>query len=139
MAFVGDAFGGFIFPRFQPAFDGMLATLKILEMLALSDLTLHEAIRSVPKRVMVRDQIPCPWEMKGTLMRTLIEATQDEQVELVDGVKVHLGSDWAVIYPDQDKPFFHVLAEAATRARAEQILGTYRDKVQEWLARGAAA
>ncbi|MBI4572264.1 MAG: mannose-1-phosphate guanyltransferase [candidate division NC10 bacterium] len=139
MAFVGDAFGGFIFPRFQPAFDGMLATLKILEMLALSDLTLHEAIRSVPKRVMVRDQVPCPWEMKGTLMRTLIEATKDEQVELVDGVKIHLGSDWAVLYPDQDKPFFHILAEATTRARAEQILGTYRDKVQEWLAQGAAA
>ncbi|MEK7220746.1 MAG: sugar phosphate nucleotidyltransferase, partial [candidate division NC10 bacterium] len=31
MVFVGDAFGGFIFPRFQPAFDAMLATLKILE------------------------------------------------------------------------------------------------------------
>jgi len=139
MAFVGDAFGGFIFPRFQPAFDAMLATLKILEMLALSDLTLHEAIRSVPKRVMVRGQVPCPWEKKGTLMRTLIEATKDEQVELVDGVKIHLGSDWAVIYPDQDKPFFHILAEATTRARAEQILGTYRDKVQEWLAQGAAA
>ncbi len=139
MAFVGDAFGGFIFPRFQPAFDAMLATLKILEMLALSDLTLHEAIRSVPKRVMVRGQVPCPWEKKGTLMRTLIEATKDEQVELVDGVKVRLGSDWAVIYPDQDKPFFHILAEATTRARAEQILGTYRDKVQEWLAQGAAA
>ncbi len=139
MDFVGDAFGGFIFPRFQPAFDAMLATLKILEMLALSDLTLHEAIRSVPKRVMVRDQMPCPWEMKGTLMRTLIEATKDEEVELVDGVKVRLGGDWAVIYPDQDKPFFHILAEAATRGRAEQILGTYRDKMREWLARGATA
>lgn len=139
MVFVGDAFGGFIFPRFQPAFDGMLATLKILELLALSDLTLHEAIRSVPKRATTREQIPCPWEMKGTLMRTLIEATKDDQVELVDGVKIHLGNDWAAIYPDHDKPAFHILVEAATRARAEEIAGTYRDKVKEWLARGAAA
>ncbi|HSB79465.1 MAG TPA: sugar phosphate nucleotidyltransferase, partial [Candidatus Methylomirabilis sp.] len=46
--FVGDAFGGFIFPGFQPAFDAMLASLKILEMLALSDLSMHEAIRTVP-------------------------------------------------------------------------------------------
>jgi mannose-1-phosphate guanylyltransferase/phosphomannomutase len=139
MAFVGDAFGGFIFPRFQPAFDGLLATLKILEMLALSDLTLHEAIRHVPKRVMAREQVPCPWEMKGTLMRTLLEATKDEQVELVDGVKIHFGHDWAVMYPDQDRPTFHILAEADSRARAEQIVGTYRDKLKEWLARGAVA
>ncbi len=139
MVFVGDAFGGFIFPRFQPAFDAMLATLKILELLALSDLTLHEAIRHVPKRVISREQIPCPWEMKGTLMRTLIEETKDERVELVDGVKIHLGSDWVAIYPDQDKPFFHILAEADTRARVEQIVSGYRNKVREWLARGAAA
>lgn len=139
VVFVGDAFGGFIFPRFQPAFDGMLATLKILEMLALSDLTLHEAIRYVPKRVTTREQIPCPWEMKGTLMRTLIEATKNDEVELVDGVKIHLGSDWAAIYPDHDKPAFHILVEAATRARAEEIASTYRDRVKEWLARGPAA
>jgi mannose-1-phosphate guanylyltransferase/phosphomannomutase len=139
MVFVGDAFGGFIFPRFQPAFDAMLATLKILEMLALSDLTLHEAIRYVPKRVTTREQVPCPWEMKGTLMRTLIEATKDDQVELVDGVKIHLGADWAAIYPDHDKPAFHILAEASTRARAEEIASTYRDKIKEWLVRGAAA
>jgi len=139
MVFVGDAFGGFIFPQFQPAFDAMLATLKILELLALSDLSLHEAIRHVPKRVTSREQIPCPWEMKGTLMRTLIEETKHEQVELVDGVKIHLGHDWAAIYPDQDKPFFHILAEADSRVRAEQIVSRYRDKVREWLARGAAA
>ena len=138
LVFVGDAFAGFIFPRFQLAFDAMLATLKILEMLAVSDLTLHEAIRHVPKRIMVREQVPCPWEMKGTLMRTLIEATKDEKVELVDGVKIHLGSDWAGILPDQDKPYFHILVEADSRARAEQIVAVYRDKLRDWLAGGAA-
>jgi len=33
---------------------------------------------------------------------------------------------------------FHILAEAATRARAEQILTTYRAQVGEWLGREAA-
>jgi mannose-1-phosphate guanylyltransferase/phosphomannomutase len=135
VTFVGDAFGGFVFPKFQPAFDAMLATLKILEMLALSDLTLHQVIRSVPQRVMVRDQVPCPWERKGTLMRTLIEATKHDQVELVDGVKIHLGADWAILYPDPDRPVFHILAEAATRARAGQIAETYREQVATWLGR----
>jgi mannose-1-phosphate guanylyltransferase/phosphomannomutase len=139
VVFVGDAFGGFIFPRFQPAFDAMLATLKILEMLAVSELTLHEAIRHIPQRVMTRDQVPCPWERKGTLMRTLIEATKHENVELVDGVKIHWGMDWTILYPDPDRPVFHVVAEAETRARAEQIVVTYRQQVKDLLGREAAA
>jgi len=139
VVFVGDAFGGFIFPQFQPAFDAMLATLKILEMLAVSQLTLHQAIRHVPERIRTRDQVPCPWERKGAVMRTLIEATKHENVELVDGVKIRWGGDWAVLYPDPDRPVFHILAEAATRARAEQILTTYRARVREWLGREAAA
>ena len=137
--FVGDAFGGFVFPEFQPAFDAMVATLKILEMLAASDLTMHQAIRHVPQRVMARHQIPCPWEQKGTLMRTLIEATKHEDVELVDGVKVRLGAEWAILYPDPDRPVFHILAEAATRARAEQIAEGYRAQVKGWLGREGTA
>ncbi|HTU01327.1 MAG TPA: hypothetical protein VMG58_05905, partial [Candidatus Sulfotelmatobacter sp.] len=133
MALVGDALGGFIFPRFQPAFDAMLASLKILEMLIQTDLTLHEAIRAVPQRTMVREQVPCPWERKGMLMRTLIEATKDEQVELLDGVKVRRRNAWAILYPDPDRPCFHVQAEAATRAAAEQLVAEYREQLKGWL------
>ncbi len=136
--FVGDAFGGFIFPHFQPAFDAMLATLKILEMLAVSGLSLHEAIRHVPRREMVRTEVPCPWERKGAVMRTLIDATKGEVVELVDGVKIHFGAEWTALYPDPDRPVFHILAEAQTRARAEEIVGKYREQLTGWLA-GAAA
>jgi mannose-1-phosphate guanylyltransferase/phosphomannomutase len=116
----------------------MAASLKLLEMLAVSGLTLHEAIRNVPQRATARDQLPCPWERKGMLMRRLIAATKDDQVELVDGVKVHFGNDWIVLYPDPDRPSFHFLAEAGTRAAAEQLVVTYRDMLKGWLAREAA-
>jgi mannose-1-phosphate guanylyltransferase/phosphomannomutase len=108
-------------------------------MLALSGLTMHETVRNVPQRVMVWDQVPCPWERKGSLMRTLIEETKHEQVELVDGVKLHFGPDWAILYPDPDRPVFHIRSEAATRARAEQIVETYRDLVKHWVGREGTA
>lgn len=138
VVFAGDAFGGFIFPAFQPAFDAMLAIVKILEMLALGDLTIHEAIRLVPQRMRARDQVPCPWERKGAVMRSLIEATRSEQVELTDGVKVYRGSDWVLLYPDPDKPTFHILAEAAARTRAESLVEGFRERLQAWVAGGAA-
>jgi mannose-1-phosphate guanylyltransferase / phosphomannomutase len=82
---------------------------------------------------MTHHQVPCPWERKGALMRSLIEATQHAQRELTDGVKVHLGGDWVILYPDPDRPVFHILAEARTRARAEQIADEYREQVTHWL------
>jgi len=129
--FAGDGLGGFIFPKFQPAFDGMLAILKLLEMLATQDLRLHQLILSVPQRFKYREQIPCSWERKGGTMRALIAATADEQIELVDGVKVHLGRDWALLYPDQDRPLFHILAEADTLAQAEAHAVRFRALLDE--------
>ena len=134
VVFAADAFGGFIFPAFQPAFDALLAVVKVLEMLAQSDLTIHEAIRLVPQRMRARDQVPCPWERKGAVMRTLIEATQGEQVELTDGVKVRRGSDWVLLYPDPDKPTFHILAETDVRIRAEALVEEFRGRLRAWVA-----
>ncbi len=133
VAFVGDAMGGFIFPQFQPAFDGMVATLKILEMMASQDIRLHQMIRSVPERFLLREQIPCPWESKGTIMRSLIEETKEENVELIDGIKIYWGKDWVLLYPDQDRPFFHIVAEGETSSRAEALLQQYREKVHSRL------
>ncbi|MDE2059308.1 MAG: mannose-1-phosphate guanyltransferase [candidate division NC10 bacterium] len=125
--FVGDGLGGFIFSGFQPAFDGMLAILKLLEMLASQDLRLHQFIPSIPQRFKCREQVPCSWERKGGTMRALIAATADDRIELVDGVKVHLDSDWVILYPDHDRPYFHIIAEADTPARAETHVSRYRD------------
>jgi mannose-1-phosphate guanylyltransferase/phosphomannomutase len=133
VVFVGDALGGFIFRRFQPAFDGMTATLKILEMMASQGARLHQLIRSVPERFLLRDQIPCPWESKGTVMRTLIEETKGENVELIDGIRILFGKEWVLLYPDQDKPCFHIVAEGEAQANAEVLLNRFREKVKGWV------
>jgi mannose-1-phosphate guanylyltransferase/phosphomannomutase len=137
VVFVGDGLGGFIFPRLQPAFDGMLATLKLLEMLTTQDIRLHQLTRSIPQRFTSREQIPCPWERKGQAMRSLIAATAGQQVELLDGVKVHLQGDWVILYPDNARPFFHILAEARTQSKADALVACYREVLER--CEGAAA
>ena len=73
---VGEELGGVIFPRFQPAFDGMAAVVRILEMMARLDVRLHQLTRAVPESHIVRLEVPCPNERKGTVMRRLMEATK---------------------------------------------------------------
>ena len=132
MVFVGEERGGFVFPGFQPAFDAMMATVKILEMMARLDLRLHALAGSIPATHLIRDHVPCPHEKKGTVMRRLLEVTRDEVVEVVDGVRIRMGEDWVAAIPDPDRALFHVIAEAGTAARARELIQRYARLIEEW-------
>jgi mannose-1-phosphate guanylyltransferase/phosphomannomutase len=134
VVFVGEEQGGSIFPGFQPAFDAMLTITKLLEMMARLDVRLHGLARTVPSTQLVREHVPCPHEKKGLIMRRLLEATRDETIELVEGVRVRIGEDWLAAIPDPDRALFHVLAESSTRARAQELVDRYRGLITNWRA-----
>ena len=130
--FVGENKGGFIFPRFHPALDGQCAIVKIMEFLARAAQPLSAVRAEVPRSHMVREHVPCQWELKGAIMRHLIEETKEERVELVDGIKVFHGGSWAIVVPDGDRPLFHVNAEAATEEQAHELAQRYIDMIRSW-------
>jgi mannose-1-phosphate guanylyltransferase/phosphomannomutase len=132
VALVGEEMGGFIFPSFHPAFDGMSAVVRILEMMARLDVRLHQLTRAVPESHVARLEVPCPDERKGAVMRRLIEATKGEEVELIEGVRLKMGEDWVAAIPDADRPIFHVIAEAGDRDRAQGIAQEFRDRITGW-------
>lgn len=132
VVFVGEEWGGFIFPAFQSAFDGMYAIAKILEMMAVKEVKLHQLMREVPPSHVIRETVPCPWERKGIVMRQLIEYTKDKDVVLLDGIKVFYGKDWVAAYPSQDNAYFHVFAEAGATEGARKLAQEYIDRINEW-------
>jgi mannose-1-phosphate guanylyltransferase/phosphomannomutase len=132
VALVGEEMGGLIFPSFHPAFDGMSAVVRVLEMMARLDVRLHQLTRAVPESHMVRLEVPCPDERKGAVMRRLIEATKHGKVELIEGVRVQMGEDWVAAIPDADRATFHVVAEASDRERAQRLADEYRERITGW-------
>jgi mannose-1-phosphate guanylyltransferase/phosphomannomutase len=134
MIFVGEERGGFVFPAFQPAFDAMMATVKLLEMLARLETRLSVLTRTIPVTHLVRDHVPCANEHKGMVMRRLLEVTRDEVVEVVDGVRIRLGEDWVAAIPDPDRSLFHVMAESGSRARSEELVARYAGLIGGWRA-----
>jgi mannose-1-phosphate guanylyltransferase/phosphomannomutase len=134
--FVGEAKGGFIFPKFHCVFDGMMATVKTLELLSKMGMKLSEVTRAVPPINIIRSHVPCPWELKGMVMRNLLEETQSETVELVDGIKIFHNQSWVLIIPDGDRPFFHVNAEAGTREEAQVLITRYTELIRKIQNRG---
>ncbi len=129
---VGEGKGGFIFPKFHPALDAQYAVVKVLEFLAKADEPLSAALKAIPEYRMVREHVPCQWELKGVIMRHLIEATKESQVELLDGVKIVHDGAWAIVVPDGDRPIFHVNAEAPTEQEARRLTQHYADMIRSW-------
>ncbi|HEX7126497.1 MAG TPA: nucleotidyltransferase, partial [Thermodesulfobacteriota bacterium] len=130
---VAEESGGFIFPRFQPAFDAMFAVVKLIELLARSEERLGQVGRHIPVTYLAHQVVPCPWEAKGTVMRRLMEASRGENVQLVDGIKVFHDSDWVLAYPSQDQAAFHVHAEAGSRERAQDLANRTASQIRGWL------
>jgi len=132
MVFVGEPNGGFIFPQFQPNFDGMYAIAKILEMLATEGARLHRLIREVPPSIVIKEKVPCSFESKGAVMRRLAEDSAGKDTVLLDGIRINFKEEWVAAYPSQDQPYFHIVAEASTERGARELINKYSGKIKKW-------
>ncbi len=122
---VGDGRGSFVFPALHPAFDGMLAIAKLLELLATFDTRLSEVVDDLPPYYMSITRVTCPWEHKGKVMRILSEQYRERRAKPIDGIKIDLGKEWVLILPDADSPLFHVVAEFVSAEQAQALAEKY--------------
>lgn len=130
-----DGAGNFIFPDFQPAADGLLATVRLLEYLAVRQLPVSEIVAYLPKFSMAHDRIECPWEVKGTVMRLLNQRFQGDRVITIDGLKILLDAgEWVHIGPNPERPLFELRAEANDPERATGLVKEYGDHLKEMIA-----
>ncbi len=128
----GTTDGRFAYPVFQSAFDGMFAIAKLMELSAACGVPLSQALADVPPTSFLQTSLPCPWEMKGGIMRKMSEDSLEKEATFIDGIKVHFGAEWALVLPDQNLPVVHIVAEGRDPKSAQRLLGEYEKKVVAW-------
>lgn len=122
-----DGTGSFVFPQFQPAVDGMMATARLLEYLAVRELPVSKVVSYLPQSYMARDRAECPTPAKGMVMRRLNEKFATRLATKTEGVKVLLDEDeWIHLAPDPDLPHFLLIAEGQTQDRAGALVREYQ-------------
>ena len=145
---------GFIFPQLHPGFDAMFCIAKVIEMLSLQDqlshaVEAHDGYSSVSRHNLgqIRSELPrvchrsltvrCPWTVKGSLMRRLVETHPPDALELVDGVKVFSPDrdSWILTLPDAGEPLVHLYADSGDRHWVDKTLREYRKFVQDFVER----
>jgi mannose-1-phosphate guanylyltransferase/phosphomannomutase len=137
--FAGAVGGGYVFPEFLPAYDATASLCKLLELLAPVRRPLSELVADLPAPTLVHRQLPCPWALKGVVMRVLTERLRDRELDLTDGIKVFDERGWAQILPDPDEPLMHIYAEGRTEEDSKLLEAEFRSMVEEIMQTEGAA
>ena len=134
VVFAGSVGGGFVFPDFLPAYDGVASLCKLLELLAPVERPLSELVAGLPESTVVHREVRCPWARKGAVMRVVTERVKGKRVETTDGIKVFEQRGWAQVLPDPDEPLVHVYAEGKTAEDAASLEEEFLALVEEVVA-----
>ncbi|EPR13682.1 mannose-1-phosphate guanyltransferase [Ruminiclostridium papyrosolvens] len=101
-------------------FDAIAGLVKIIEYMCASGITLNQLLLEIPKIYIDKKSIYCPWELKGMVMRRIINDNKDKKAELLDGIKLYLEDGWVLIIPDADTPAFKIISEGSSAVAAKE-------------------
>ncbi|HEY4440855.1 MAG TPA: hypothetical protein VGN14_10380, partial [Candidatus Elarobacter sp.] len=109
---------------------GIYATAKIMELLAAGGRKLSELVATIPPWHVAGLTVPCPWDRKGRVMRSLHdEAAHDGngKVETLDGIRLERPDGWVLVLPDATEAAVNVWAEGKSDDEATR----YADEIGE--------
>jgi mannose-1-phosphate guanylyltransferase/phosphomannomutase len=125
-----DGAGGYCWPDFAVSFDAIFTTVRVLELLARTSASLGALKARIPA-VAHRTAVEfCPWEIKGRVMRTMMERHLKDRIDLTDGVKVFVEGGWVLVVPDADRPEYHIIASTLDPVKSQSLVDEYSELVR---------
>ncbi len=130
--FAADGHGGFVVPECARTIDGIAAFVRLLGLVARTRLTLSQIDARIPVAHLLRRSIPTPWAAKGGVMRTIMEAAGDHEIDTTDGVRViERDRGWVLVLPDPADAVTHLWAEGNDADTAQLLLDEWASVVEQ--------
>lgn len=124
--------GHFIFPFFHPAPDPMMASVKLLEYLAIRREPLHHILAGLPAINHRRVTAPVAWTQRGRVMSRLYQKYEDLRLPSLEGLRIATGLDeWVQLQPSAVHPALDIALEAPTRSRALTLQSRFQSEIRE--------
>ena len=115
--------------QFFMEFDQVYTLVKLIDCLLMQSMTLTQLTERIPEFFLSVKTTQCPWTAKGTVMRTLINEGGEENVELLDGIKVYHDQGSALVLPDAEDPVYNVYGEGFSQEIADSLTDMYVKKI----------
>lgn len=133
VSFVGGNRGGFLFPEFLYATDGMFSVAKIIELIARSNQSIDELDKNTPRLFMIKENINCSKEDKGIIMRKFMEDTVQYRQQLIDGVKININNSTVLCIPDKDRNIVHLNVESNSEKKSKILMKEFKPVVESYV------
>jgi len=126
--------GHFAFSEFGLNRDAVFSSFKILELLQKSGKTLSNIIAHIPYFAYKGENVACPSEFKGKMMRKFLENGKNKKTSSIDGVKIWISDDeWILMVPDEYNDYLNIYIQADDEKNASKIFWKYQEKIENWI------
>ncbi len=127
----GEGNGGVILPELHLGRDAPAGAALVLQLLCERGMTPSELKRAAPQYEIVKDKLDRPDAPLGDVYAALQAAFPDAAVDTQDGLRLSWPDRWVHVRPSGTEPIVRVIAEAPTRAEAEQLVSQSREPLDE--------
>lgn len=136
-----DVFNGFLlnepeFPRkyilewYLITVDELAFFLVLINYMAKNSLALKDIVSTIPRFVSRKIELSCPWNIKGKVMRRLIEENEQHSIDLTEGVKLSYDNSWALVLLDEEEPICRIYAESDNKENLESIVRNITSRIE---------
>lgn len=126
----GEGNGGVILPELHLGRDAPLAVAMTLQALAEFDGNMHELFLSLPQYKMVKQKVSIEGMDPDKVLSTMAEKYKNEQVNLLDGVKIDFDDSWVHLRKSNTEPIVRVMSEAPTVEQAEKLADQFMAEIK---------
>ena len=130
----GEGNGGVILPELHLGRDAPLAAALALQLLADEGRSVSAIVARYPQYAIVKDKLDRPEAPLDTVYDALRVAFPGAGVDMQDGLRLEWPDRWVHIRPSGTEPIVRVIAEAPTRAAAEELVKQCRQPLDALVA-----
>jgi phosphoglucosamine mutase len=118
----------FYFPDFYPFDDGVLASVKLAEILSNSDQSYSQILNRIKSYPSLRENIRCPDRIKFKVVERMKERYEKDgyQIDVTDGVRIVMEEGWVLVRPSNTEPKIRITVEARTKSGSEKLLSKFK-------------
>jgi len=129
----GEGNGGVIDLRIVPGRDSLVGMAYVLQLMAETGKTISQLVASLPRYEIIKSKFECKREDADRAVAAVKQAFLKEKVDLQDGIRIDWPDSWVHARPSNTEPIMRIIAEAPTRAAAEEKIAAVQKVVDATL------
>jgi phosphoglucosamine mutase len=121
----------FYFPDFYPFDDGVLASVKLAEILSHSEEKFSSTLDKMRSYPNLRENIRCSDRVKFNVIETLKKEYEQEgyRIDATDGIRIILDEGWGLVRPSNTEPIIRITVEGRTDDSSKRLLSKFKSDV----------